>query len=256
MRGFVDVDADREGVDQDAPVQHRHAAVVAGLAAEPRAAQRAEEVLAVLVGLEADHVELCQRAQQVPVARQRAQHVETGEGHVEEEADRLLDAGAAQLLRQRNQMVVMHPDEVVRLQQREQLACEQRVDATVRLVGITIVAEEAEQVVEQRPQRAVAEVVVVAVEIGLVEVDGGEGDVAVLLQLRIRGSPWQVLPPQPNQMPPLWLQRGEDADGEAAGGLAARGRGNPVGNGDQAAQNASSHGLLSRMAPRMMPTRL
>ena len=89
------------------------------------------EVLHVLLGLEADQVVGEQRAHQPFVLRDGRDDDLRRQRDVQEEADALRAAHRAQLGGQRDQVVVVHPDDVVLLQQRHQLAREELVHAPV-----------------------------------------------------------------------------------------------------------------------------
>ncbi len=174
---------------------------------------------------------------------------------MEKEADGLLDAGPAQFGSQGNQVIVVHPDHVVRLKQRNQLAGKQRVDAAVRLVLPSAVGEVAQEIVQQGPQTIVTETVVIALEIALVQINGREGDIVLLDQPGIPGFGGQRAAPAKPDTPPLGECR-QHSHGQATRRAAGLAHAHPVGDGNQPAHSASSQERLKRMAPLMMPTML
>src|SRR6185312_11735328 len=105
--------------------------------------------------------------------------------NVEEEADRPMETEIAQVTSKRDELIVVHPHGIAGLEQSQQLAGELLVDPLVRLVLGLIVMKARRKVVKQRPQRAVAVPAVVSVEIGLIQIDGGEADVAARDDLRL-----------------------------------------------------------------------
>ncbi len=107
-----------------------------------------------------------QGAHDLAVDRQRPQHFDVRERDVQEKADRLPAARLAQALCQRNQVVVVHPDQVVRRACGARCSREQPVDALIGLVVLVVVADGVEEVVKQRPQRAVAEAEVEVLVVG------------------------------------------------------------------------------------------
>ena len=90
------------------------------------------EAIQVALGLEADEVvEASKPSNKHFVVRQRGEQVRRRHRHVQEEADAAADAEFAQPLRERDQVVVVHPDDVVLAQQRRELLGEQRIDAAI-----------------------------------------------------------------------------------------------------------------------------
>ena len=67
----------------------------------------------VFVGLEADQVITGKRPQNPLMMRHRGNHLGRRHRDVEEETDLIMMAPRSQFLRQRHQMVVVHPDDVV-----------------------------------------------------------------------------------------------------------------------------------------------
>ena len=104
---------------------------------------------------------------------------------MQEESDRIRHPGPTQFARERNQVVIMDPDDVVIPEQGQKLPREQSTDAPIRIFEASLETEEPEHVVAQRPQADIAVAVVIVVEIRLVKVDRREADIAFL---RDRGA--------------------------------------------------------------------
>ena len=125
------------------------------------ARQVAREVERVVAGLEADQIVLAQRRHQPLVVRQRGEHFRRRTGNVQEVADPVLVAARAQRLGERDQVIVVHPDEIVGAQHLVELVGEMLVDAHVageiaaRELGLI------EAIVQDRPEHPVGEAVVV-----------------------------------------------------------------------------------------------
>ena len=66
--------------------------------------------------METQHIVGAQGSQQILVSGGGPQRLERRERHMQEEADRVIDTRIAQLGRQRYQVIVVHPDHVVRAQ--------------------------------------------------------------------------------------------------------------------------------------------
>ena len=90
-----------------------------------------------------------------------------GKRNVQEETDRALHAELAQPAAERNQVIVVHPDDVARLEQRRELLRERAIHVLVGFVLLGRVAHAFEEVVEQRPQHFVRVAVVVQLELRL-----------------------------------------------------------------------------------------
>jgi hypothetical protein len=71
---------------------------------------------------------------------------------VQEKADALATAQAAQLLAERDQVIIVHPDDVVGPEQGRQPLGELPVDALIRVEGAPLEDREIDPVVEQRPE--------------------------------------------------------------------------------------------------------
>ena len=66
------------------------------------------------LGLEADQIVRAQRPDQLLMVGEDAKQFGAGEGGMQEKTDRLRPIQLAQLLAQRDQMIVVNPDEIVR----------------------------------------------------------------------------------------------------------------------------------------------
>ena len=139
----------------------------------------APEVRSVAVGLEADEVEGAEAAGEALVLRQRGEDLGRRERDVQEEAHAPVPARGAQLLAHQQEVVVVHPDDVVGAGELRQQPGEAAVD---RLVGGElglVEMREVDAVVEDRPERAVGVAEVVAVVLGLGQVGERVVDVAL-----------------------------------------------------------------------------
>ena len=121
-----------------------------------------DEVAAVARCLKPDQIILEQRAQQGVAPRQLEIDVQRREGNVEEKGKRCVHAQPPQISGDKDQLIVMNPDEVARLNLPGDRARVFFVDAgiTVPIGGIEVA--ERLQVVEQRPQHLVGKSVVEA----------------------------------------------------------------------------------------------
>src|SRR6202034_2659687 len=90
-----------------------------------------EERAQVVVRLKAHQVVLTQIPDQVSVVRQHAQHLPVRKRNVQEEANGAAETLLAQIASQRDELIVMHPDRIVRLQKLRELAGELRLHGVV-----------------------------------------------------------------------------------------------------------------------------
>ncbi|WVZ78137.1 hypothetical protein U9M48_025898 [Paspalum notatum var. saurae] len=195
------VEADGEDLDQDgaAVVVDAHVAAAAGdHAQEARAA--GEEVARVVEGVEADEVRAEEAPEEVVADGDGAEDLAGGEGRVEEEADAGARALAAQEGGQHPEVVVVDDDEVavvrVRGEHLEHAVREPPVGGEERpvLTGVEaqigggVARRVRQQVVQPRPEVALAEAVVeVGVEVG-VEVNGEAREVAEEVVVELVGG--------------------------------------------------------------------
>ena len=185
---------------------------------------------------------------------QRRQNVGRRAGNVEEEADRVDAAAGPQLAGQRHQVIVVHPDDVVFLEDFVELLGEQAVDAHVAaLVGARIFLQ-VDAVVQHRPQHAVGEAVVVFLVVGFGEVDDRVFDAAALGSARRRRLLVAdvAAPTEPDAG--AVAQRGLDRNRQPARlMMAGVGHRDSVRDNDQARSHASSQLDDKRIAVLMIP---
>ena len=208
-----------------------------------------EEAMAVRLGLEAEHVVGEERPDEQVVHRQRDQHFRGREGDVQEESHRLPGAHAAQLLAERDQVVVVHPQQVVGLEQGLQRVGEALVDPDVALVIVPVEAGEVDAIVKERPQRAVREAVVVLLVVLAREIRRGRGDAAALDLPRGDAGVAGDLAAPPEPQPTRFLERVEQRHRESARAHALLRRGDAVADHHQAASEVV-HARLRCSLPR------
>ena len=259
--GLARLPLDQRGVDADREGRGAHARAAGHLhrvgVDDPAAAEQAHvglEAVHVALGLEAHQVVGVHAGEQPHVVRQRLHQVGRGHRHVQEEADLAAEAAFAQQRTQRDQVVVVHPDGVVLVQHRRQLLGEQRVDLAVALAGGAVVVHQVQAEVQQRPQRAVGEAVVVGVQVRLGQVHGDVADVAVgMLVQAAAGLAARGLAAPAEPQPTAFLQRAQQAHRQPAGTDLA-GQGHAVGHHHQPAHEASFQLRDRRIAAMIRPT--
>jgi hypothetical protein len=89
------------------------------------------------------------------VIGQRQEHFLGRERNMQEKSDPVGDPEFAQLRAQRDEVIVVHPDDVVRTQQRKQRFGEIGVDALVASERGPAELDQAKPVMAERPERAV-----------------------------------------------------------------------------------------------------
>ncbi len=155
--------------------------------------------------LKADDVVFEQGANQIAVARQRAQRLDVRKRNVQEEAERPRHAASAQLASEIHQVVVVNPNEIVIAQERHEPLGEQPVHAHIGVELRPRVAQPCDEVMAQRPERAVAEAGVVEVEVVPRQVEGRELDVVPRGDADGTRAVGRDFPLHPNHMPPCDL---------------------------------------------------
>ena len=164
------------------------------------------------------------------------------DGHVVEVAERPAPAEPLQLLAERDQLVIMHPDQVVRREQRHE---RQRKAAVRRAVGGVLAMEGRcllGEAVQVGPERAVAETLVEVGDLPLGQVDRDVvdvwGDGALRRRVRVAGLPAPA-EPEAADGGERRQQRGDEAARGPGRALGGRGR-HPV-RGDDHAPAAVRH---------------
>jgi hypothetical protein len=213
------------------------------LLALPRLGEAIGEVLDVALGLEADQIVRLERRQKLPAARHRRPHVGGRPRNMEEEADAVAQPLAAELLGKRDQMVVVHPDQVVGTDLAAEDTGEAAIDPEVAVEILLAEFHEVRPVVQERPQGPVGESKIVFTNVRLAEVEDTEDDVAVdarLDRLEIALAAGRLAgPAEPHAT--RRCQCTTQGDSEATGIAGPAGQRHPVRDHDQ-----SSHLSLRR----------
>ena len=250
---LVDIDADR--IDGGA---QRVAPGGDGAVAVQRRARLARQIGAeaveIALGLKPDEIIGGEAAHDGVVVGQGAEQLRRRKGRVQEEAERRRHAEPAQLGAQGDEMVVMHPDQIVALQHRRELSREARIDAEIAgEIGAPEI-DEVGPIVEQRPQHPVGEAVIILLVILPPEAELGKGDGAGALDHRglVRRVADFATPAEPDAA--IGLERGLDGDGEAAARrCTGRPGGDPVGD-DHQPMAGRTHRARARWGRRSAAT--
>jgi hypothetical protein len=160
--------------------------------------------------------------------RHGAQHLGNRKRNVQEKTDRIGHAQLAQALRERQQVIVVDPDDVVGLEKRLQLLRERRVHAQIARVFLPVVARQIGTIVKRGPQRRVRKTAVVLVVVAAREPDRRICHIALLFDDGLaRLADDLTAPSEPD--PTGFLQRVENANGQTScGGPALLRRRNAV----------------------------
>ena len=95
------------------------------------ARQITAEIEGVIAGLEADEIVFAERWNETLVVGQRSQYFRRWARDVKKKADAILVPALAQRLGERHQVIVMHPDQIVRPEHLVQLARKVIVDTQI-----------------------------------------------------------------------------------------------------------------------------
>ena len=173
---------------------------------------------------------------------------------MQEESDPVSHRKASQLLRQRDQMVVVHPDQVVGLQDGGQRRGEAPIDRAVTTIILAPIGHQAETEMQQRPQGTIGEADVEGAVLGLRHIDRGIGDAVRLGELRRLGRGLHP-PSAPAEPQRSALQRIGQRHRQTSGARPAlRRQRDPVGDDYEARHNPSSHERDRRIAATISPT--
>ena len=94
------------------------------------------EIVAIVLGLEADEIVMGEASENVLMRRQGLQDIGWSEGYMEEESNSVLAAPGAQFATERHKVIIMNPNDVVLADERAQLVGKPPVDAHIpRRVG-------------------------------------------------------------------------------------------------------------------------
>ncbi len=146
----VDIDADRKHSDGKRFAVHGEDIGRHQLATHEVANETAE-MPEIGFGLKADQIIFEERVQQPLVLRDRHQHIWSRKGDVQEKTNLIGDLTRAQARSKRDEMIVLHPDEVVGLQQGHEHLRKAVVDAPVAVGALLREAGEIEPVMMHRP---------------------------------------------------------------------------------------------------------
>ncbi len=156
---------------------------IADLGARQYLANAFEERALIDVGMKAHHVVCAHRPHQLRRTRQGVQQRRGHERRVQEEADPVERTKPAQFLGQREQVVVVDPDQIVFAQQPEQRFGEPAIDRPIGFVVLATKLHEAQPEMQQRPQRAIGEAHVERAVFRLGQIDRGVGRAVGMLQM-------------------------------------------------------------------------
>ena len=111
----------------------------------------------MLARLEADDIIGQHHSQKLFGRRHNREDAGRHERHMQEEADTVLDAERAQSFGERDQMIIMHPDEIVRLQQFGERLGVSPVDGKVAGEILAVEFEQSRLEMQQRPEHRIGE---------------------------------------------------------------------------------------------------
>jgi hypothetical protein len=231
MGEIGDIDADREAADRDQAVEQADAAVRHN-ATEHAIFQIGHQVGDVGLGLQADQIVGRQRPRQLLMLGDGHEGLPGRKRNMQEIPDRVLGPEPAQLGSERQEVVVVHPNQVVGPQQGSQLLRQAPIDIDIALEKAGLELGKIEPIVKNRPQHRVAVAQVIGLMIGLRQRHGGDPPFALD---RCRGVLRRNLavPAEPEGWPRAHDISQRDRHAAGLGGLADVG--DPVRHQDNAA---------------------
>ena len=174
--------------------------------------QIANEISRIALGLKTDDVVFEQQRNELLVVGQRRQNLGWRERNVQEEADAIGMAAPPQRGGDRDQVVVVNPDQIVLVDHLFQFGGEVLVDAEIAAQIAAREFREIKPVMQDRPQHAIGEAVVIFLIVVVREIGDDILDVLVLDRSRFPASSVAAtLPLQPSQTPPFCCSVGRSA---------------------------------------------
>ena len=173
LRG-VDRDGERTDDAPPDPGVGEHVRHLDRIALESEAEQAhcgLEEVGGVPFGLHPDQIRAEETGEHLVAPRQLAEQLRGREGDVVEEADGEVGSSLAQQLRNELQLIVVHPHGGIRRREGSDAFGEAPIDLAVGLPVVSMKGRRRDAVVVERPECAVAEALVEAVDLVLGELD-------------------------------------------------------------------------------------
>ena len=170
----VDVDAHGEAGNRQLAIKGPDPAVLKN-AAEHAILQIVDEIGDVGLRLQSDEIVGGKAAGEIPVLGDREKCLRGGNGNVQEEPDRIVDAELAQLHAEGDHVIVVHPDGIVGLQERTQRVGKALVDVEIALVVAGLELRQVEPRVKHRPQHGVGIPEIVFLVLAVAERKGGNG---------------------------------------------------------------------------------
>jgi len=230
------LDADRKDIDAYRPLGNGEIKIVAVQAAFAR--EVAAEIKGVVSGLEADKVVFAERWNEALVVRQRGQHFRRWARDVKEEADTVLVAALAERLGERHQVIIMHADEILWPEHIVQFAREVIIDSQIAAQIATRELGKVNAVVQDRPQHAIGEAVVVFLVVLFRKIECNVGDLVVHYLLRCDLGARGDLPAPAEPDAGLVLERPVHGDFQSAGARLCifLGNGDPIRDYDELRQ--------------------
>ncbi len=215
-----------------------------------------DERVAPFGGVKADHVIAEHAGHQIAVVGQRHHQAGGRPRRVEEKAQTVFKTTITQALAQRHQMVVMHQDQVFRLDQRRHRFGKTGVHPRIAAGKIARDLGQVEPVMEQRPQGAVGETVVIFIYILGFQVDRRGCNPVFALEADMAGKLVGLLarPAEPEAVALAQRRRQRDRKSAPVRAFTRLGSLHPVGNGNQSAHRASLQGRESMPAHWISPT--
>ena len=141
------------------------------------------EIMKMLARLKADDIVGAHHAQQGLGGRQHGKQACRHEGHMQKEADTVFHAKRAQGHAERDQMIIMHPDQVGGLEQRHKRLRISAVDVEIGFEVLAIEFEQARLEMQQRPEHRIGEADIEALVILVRQIDRREIELARVLDL-------------------------------------------------------------------------
>ena len=188
------------------------------------------------VSLEPEQIVAAHGAHQRGMRRHRHQHARLGERRMQKQAQLIFDTSRPQRIGKAEQVVVVHPDKIVRLQQPRQRLREQLIHPPVAGELVPVEPRQPDLVVQHRPQRAVGEASVELVVVAPRQVHREHGDrshCARGMRRRFGLRRYLAAPAEPDAA--LGTQSVQHSDGQSSGRRFPLGnRRDPVRDDDQA----------------------
>jgi hypothetical protein len=175
-------------------------------------------------------------------------------GHMHEKADTVAYPHLTQFRGQRDQMIIMHPDQIIGAQQANQSLGHQPVNPIITVHIAAGIIGQIDAIMAQRPENTIGKTMIILGKITVRQIRQREGDRPFLTKAQGFGVAFAAAFPRPSQPDPALTGKGAVHRGSKPARGRMAGNGGTVGYDNKTAQRTSSQLRDRAMAALISPT--